>query len=724
MATFVEREFMNTNDSVVFDYSNNTVKFHFNPTPLIDTVNIGGNGVDESNYSKTVCETEIFSQDSTYETNWNYTNIQQILNRNLINLSFITRGKTTYSKDYTLTVEIDYVRLGGTTVNLLSTSITMLADSGGQSIRLDKSIFDNVIKDNNSILLFRMILPAITDSRAYVVYLTLDGDFSITLTKGQLPNGNQSIITNSTTNNDVVFQYTKTILVEWGNIILYNCKSDNNVLDKTIDKIVTLDGFYRGEISVMNPNLTIEINNPYTDYDYAPNYVYIRDFKRYYYINDITMVRKGLWELSCSVDVLMSFKEYILELNGWLDRSYNTPNTIKANFPIKDNEVSFKQSVITLSGIGQNSELNFDNSVDKYQYVISLYVGTGAPSGASVLRSSNITTACMPLILNHNGLVSVLKKLVSSSDDFNIGSIFAIEPSAAINSVRLFPFDLTKYLNNSISSQSLFLGNKELAADLPVSYYCVFNNTMLIDGGDISINTTEQSNKFNFLNDSFYTDFNLYIPFFGWVKIPYEIVYDKKIKLIYNVDIVSGCARALLCYYNSTYTLKDYIGKEFFYRDVNIAVSLPFIKSNEYSRRRENISTFISGIGVSMISGAISGNISGAAGGILSTTAKLIENSVPTIQLGGGISEEWLNIVDNMNMRYIYHQKIPTIVDNVDKFLIYKGCKVDTNAYVKNLKYFAKFEIIHCDNLGNATDDEKSQVEQILRTGIILPKTE
>lgn len=54
----------------------------------------------------------------------------------------------------------------------------------------------------------------------------------------------------------------------------------------------------------------IEAVNPSTY-----NYCYISEFGRYYFINNITSVRNGLWKIDCSVDVLMSYKTSILNLN-------------------------------------------------------------------------------------------------------------------------------------------------------------------------------------------------------------------------------------------------------------------------------------------------------------------------------------------------------------------------------------------------------------------------
>ena len=94
------------------------------------------------------------------------------------------------------------------------------------------------------------------------------------------------------------------------NIILYQTFSERERINKTLSNELTLTGTLRGESSVINPTFMIETSNP-SSY----NYCYISEFGRYYFITNITSVRNGLWKINCSVDVLMSFKTDILNLN-------------------------------------------------------------------------------------------------------------------------------------------------------------------------------------------------------------------------------------------------------------------------------------------------------------------------------------------------------------------------------------------------------------------------
>lgn len=86
-------------------------------------------------------------------------------------------------------------------------------------------------------------------------------------------------------------------------IELYVNTSEPTVVDKTIVSIETLSGFLRDNSSVTNPVIRIEYANPV-----SCNYVYIPEFNRYYYVDDIVSLRTNLWELHLRVDVLMSFK--------------------------------------------------------------------------------------------------------------------------------------------------------------------------------------------------------------------------------------------------------------------------------------------------------------------------------------------------------------------------------------------------------------------------------
>lgn len=98
-------------------------------------------------------------------------------------------------------------------------------------------------------------------------------------------------------------------------IKFYYNSSEKNKINKSISRELTMDGNLRDECSVINPTILVEHSN-LSNY----NYVYIPEFKRYYFITEMTIVRNNLWRISLKVDVLESFKSDILNLSCIVDK--------------------------------------------------------------------------------------------------------------------------------------------------------------------------------------------------------------------------------------------------------------------------------------------------------------------------------------------------------------------------------------------------------------------
>lgn len=98
------------------------------------------------------------------------------------------------------------------------------------------------------------------------------------------------------------------------NILLYKTTNANNDLNKTISDKVELVGALRDASSIIAPSILIQ-SNPI-----GYNYAYIPEFGRYYYIKNITAFRKGAYIVDLKCDVLMSFKDEILEMSGIVSR--------------------------------------------------------------------------------------------------------------------------------------------------------------------------------------------------------------------------------------------------------------------------------------------------------------------------------------------------------------------------------------------------------------------
>ena len=108
-------------------------------------------------------------------------------------------------------------------------------------------------------------------------------------------------------------------------LALYENKSDEIVLDKNITTLATYNGYMKNESSILNPVVRIEgafnIGNLVN-----ANYMYLPDYRRYYYITDISQIRANLVEITGRVDVLMSFKDEIRLCSGIVRKNANEYN--------------------------------------------------------------------------------------------------------------------------------------------------------------------------------------------------------------------------------------------------------------------------------------------------------------------------------------------------------------------------------------------------------------
>ena len=94
----------------------------------------------------------------------------------------------------------------------------------------------------------------------------------------------------------------------------YNA-SDARVINKRLLDGETFSGQARDEIDVMSP--VIRFDNPGV---LRYNYAYIPELQRYYDVVKRTAFREGMWDVTFSVDVLMSFRGDINQLAVVVDK--------------------------------------------------------------------------------------------------------------------------------------------------------------------------------------------------------------------------------------------------------------------------------------------------------------------------------------------------------------------------------------------------------------------
>lgn len=105
-------------------------------------------------------------------------------------------------------------------------------------------------------------------------------------------------------------------------INLFKCTAERNRVNKSdyISDRLTLSGTLKDHTSIMNLTIRIQHVNPAI---YFYNYMYIADFKRYYFIDDIVNLANNIWEIRASVDVLYSFMVDINQSRAIIEKVEN-----------------------------------------------------------------------------------------------------------------------------------------------------------------------------------------------------------------------------------------------------------------------------------------------------------------------------------------------------------------------------------------------------------------
>lgn len=103
-------------------------------------------------------------------------------------------------------------------------------------------------------------------------------------------------------------------------INLFKCTAENHRVNKNqyISNRFAMNGTLRNESSVVDPVIIIEKTNP-AKYNY--NYMYIAEFNRWYFINDIISVRNNIWEIHAHVDVLYSWYDDLYNMECIIEKS-------------------------------------------------------------------------------------------------------------------------------------------------------------------------------------------------------------------------------------------------------------------------------------------------------------------------------------------------------------------------------------------------------------------
>ena len=100
-------------------------------------------------------------------------------------------------------------------------------------------------------------------------------------------------------------------------IDFYKNHSEKNRLDKDLTSVTSMTGELKENCSIIDPIIKI-VGNVGTFA--AVNYMYIAEFGRYYFINNVISINNDICEVHAHVDVLSTYKDQIRSQNAIVSR--------------------------------------------------------------------------------------------------------------------------------------------------------------------------------------------------------------------------------------------------------------------------------------------------------------------------------------------------------------------------------------------------------------------
>lgn len=221
-----------------------------------------------------------------------------------------------------------------------------------------------------------------------------------------------------------------------------------------------------------------------------------------------------------------------------------------------------------------------------------------------------------------------------------------------------------------------------------------------IDCGSVTISETKR-------NATDYTPFTtaqIYLPFVGIVEIDLNEIMNGTVHVVYKVDAYTGTCLALVYVQRSA----DMPNEQLLYTfSGNASQTLP-LTSADFSGAVGAL-LGLAGAGISVASGGALGIAAGAVTAAHSLTHEMIH-----VQHSGGLSAN----------SGIMGPRIPYIIlsrqhgYDANGYNEMYGYPANKTVYIGNLNGFNKVKSVHFT--GNGTDDEKAEIERILKEGFIV----
>lgn len=390
------------------------------------------------------------------------------------------------------------------------------------------------------------------------------------------------------------------------------------------------------------------------------NYAYIPDFRRYYFVTDVTFSQnRVIYSLQC--DVLASFWATLKESSQYVLRSASEKNgkVVDILYPTLS---EFETGSKAISGWSYNTLANG-------YYVLG------------IINSNTNTYGAISYYVMSNAQFSSLRKALMTNYDYmqiNTAEISAelqraiINPFQYIVSCKWFP-EKPPTLD---AATSITVGSWEfsgvIARPLAASAYSIHSQ-------NITLPQHPQKSRGAWLQQSPYTRYAISYPPFGVIELDNSKITTNTITVNRRIDYVSGIGTIQITTQNSLDN-----GQTLLYQaDCNIGVDIQISQVSVANGVLSDVTNVVGSVATS----ASSASAFGAAGALFAGGASLISSSLQTNTFKGALTGAFADAAGQGS-------GIGTAIAAANSVLQTRGTNGSIAAYIEMPGLFWKFSII------------------------------
>ncbi len=405
-------------------------------------------------------------------------------------------------------------------------------------------------------------------------------------------------------------------------IKFYDYQGKRNVINKTLDApLITLNGELRSEFNRRNGVIDVKVSG-FNSLVLRSNYCYITELDRYYFINDLTLISLNIIRLDLLCDEKTSFKNYLAEEELMIERQANNFNPF-----LRDDSAPLKTEKIVTESVVSNGQLVdtslANNNITSNDYSVILTPrNSGVVTSTALIGDINNNVLTYPNLNGDDpgtigtytaryseilGLCTGLNKpriIKNGHIDRILNYIFGdVNRINYVESIVVFPFKLETLgeLKTTITLDPQ--GQYEMNVD-NYKFYPRFYT--------IADFTIPQASSY--LDYAPYSQYELYIPYLGWINLDPNDVVGKRLLVEFNISNVDGMG--------NVFVIDNTNNKLIYQSTIQLGVKLGLSASNQGDIERNKLSSLINlslgtiASGINIAGGVATGNPFGVAKGI------------------------------------------------------------------------------------------------------------